>query len=238
MALPKLDIPRYELIVPSTGEVINYRPYLVKEEKILMIAMESKDDKQTVKAIKDIITACTNGEVNVNKITMFDMEYIFVKLRSKSVGEKSTVSLKCGACDFANEIDINLDDIDISEREELAKDHIIKLSNVVSVSLRYPLLNDVMASQLDNKRSETDRMFDLIVSCIDSIYSKDEVFPASEQSKKDLLEFIESLNSVQFGMIKDFLEHMPTAYLKTNFNCIKCEHENEIEIKGISGFFN
>ena len=193
MALPKLDSPHYEMKIPSTGKKITFRPYLVKEEKILMLALESKDDSQMVRAVKDVIRACTDDAVDVEDMPMFDMEYIFTQLRSKSVGETTKIGISCQSCNHKNDIDINLDNIRVDVPK--AKERKIELTPIVGMVLKYPTVNEVLDAQVNSTSSDVDKMFDMLASCIDSIYSGDEVFDAKSQTKKELKDFIESLNT-------------------------------------------
>lgn len=234
MALPKLDAPRYEMKLPSTNKKVVYRPYLVKEEKILMLAMESQDDKQMIRAVKDVITACTDGAVDADSMTMFDMEYMFTQLRSKSVGEKTTVGVSCTSCGTKNDVEIDLANVHVTVPP--AKQRKIELTKTVGIVLKYPSIDDVMAAQT-SESSDVDRTFDVIISCIDSIYSGDEIFDAKEQTKKELKEFIESLSAEQFNKIKAFVEDMPSAKVSVSFGCTKCSHHNEFDVKGIANFF-
>lgn len=234
MALPKLDVPRYEMKLPSTGKKMTYRPYLVKEEKILMMAMESNDSNQMIRSIKDIIRSCTDDAIDVDAITMFDLEYIFTQLRAKSVGETANIALECQSCSEKNEVQINLSSIKVDVVKE--KDRKIELTPNVGVILKYPSIDEILEIQEQGK-SEVDTIFDLITVCIDSIYSNDEIFDSKDQTKEDLIEFIGSLNSDQFNKIKSFLQNMPAVKTIAVFDCSKCSTHNEIEIKGLSNFF-
>ena len=235
MALPKLNSPTYELKVPSTGNSISYRPYLVKEEKILMMAMESNDNEQMMRAVKDVIRSCTSDSVDVDTLAMFDIEYIFTQLRAKSVGETSTVSVKCSECGSSNDVDVNLEEVYVNVPDSTT--HTISLTDTVGVSLKYPSVNAMVKAQSSDTKSEIDRVFDLIVACIDSIYSDDEIFDAKEQSEKELKEFIESLNTQQFNKVRDFIESIPSAAINVEFMCMSCSEHNSFEVKGLGNFF-
>ena len=235
MALPKLNSPTYELKVPSTGNSISYRPYLVKEEKILMMAMESNDTEQMMRAVKDVIRSCTSDSVDVNTLAMFDIEYIFTQLRAKSVGETSTISVKCSSCKASNDVVVNMEDVYVDVPESTV--HTIPLTDTVGVSLKYPSVNAMVKAQSSNTKSEVDRVFDLIVACVDSIYSDDEIFDAKEQSEKELKEFIESLNTQQFNQVRDFIESIPSATINVEFMCMSCSEHNSFEVKGLGNFF-
>ena len=235
MALPKLNAPRYEMKIPSTGKKVIYRPYLVKEEKVLMLALESKDDKQMVRAIKDVISACTDEGVDADKLTMFDLEYIFMQLRGKSVGETTEINVGCKSCDTKNTININLDKVTVKVLKESERK--IKLTDTVGVVMKYPSVNDVIDIQV-SEEAEIDKLFDMIAFCIDSVYSGDELFDASTQSKAEVRDFIESLNTEQFNRIKEFIQDMPSAAITVDFKCIKCGEHNNFEVKGLANFFS
>jgi hypothetical protein len=233
MALPKLTAPKYELTIPSTKKTVGFRPYLVKEEKILMIAMESEDDNQMTVAIKQIIDACTFNELDVNKLAMFDIEYIFAKLRAKSVGENVNVKLPCESCEHSNTVSINLEtEIQVSEGAE----ENIKLTDDTGLIMKYPSMADYQDMQ-NSKESDIDKIFIMITLSINSIYSGDELFDAKSHSRAELIEFIDSLNADQFKKIRNFLDKIPVAYVNAKFKCESCNHENNIELKGLKNFF-
>lgn len=234
MALPKLDIPRYETTLPSTNKKLVYRPYLVKEEKVLMIAMESEDQGQTIRAVKDIITSCTEGTIDVDDMTMFDLEYMFAQLRAKSVGETSKVVLPCQNCEEKNEVSIDLSKATVNVPDQKSKR--VKLTQDVSIMLKYPSVSDIQNVQAAGK-SEVDAIFDLIAASIDSIYYNEEIFDAKDQSKKELNDFIESLSSEQFNKIKDFIQNFPAVTVTASFDCQSCNTHNDIELKGLNNFF-
>lgn len=238
MALPKVETPRYELQVPSTGKMVTYRPYLVKEDKILMTAMESQNNSQMIRAVKDVISACTDGEVDISNLTMFDLEYVFAKLRSKSVGETSTVGIKCTECDSKNDVELNLDDVQVNvPKDDSSKT--IHLTDDVGVVLRYPSVSALNEAESQSASgSDVDMVFSLVIACIDSIFSGDEVYDTDQQSHKDMVEFIESLSAEQFNRIRAFTDEMPTATIDTDFKCMNCGADNHIEVKGLPNFFS
>jgi hypothetical protein len=234
MALPKLNAPRYEMTIPSTKAKVAFRPYLVKEEKILMLAMESGDEKQMVRAIKDVITECTESGVDVETMTMFDMEYIFTQLRSKSVGEKTTIGLACQKCNGKNDVDIDLSQVSVDVGNK--KDNMIKLDDSLSLEMRYPSINNFLEAEVGSQ-NDVDKVFSLVGACIKSVYMDSEVIDATTSSKQELKEFIESMSSAQFSKLKDYIESMPTAKLDVSFGCSHCSEHNEIEVKGLANFF-
>ena len=235
MALPRLDSPKYDLTIPSTGEKVKFRPYLVKEEKILMMAIESEDTRQMMTAVKDVIRSCTEDAIDIDKLAMFDLEYVFTQLRSKSVGEVSTISVKCKECESKNDVDVDLTKVRVDVPKE--KNKTIMLTDSIGVSLRYPSVDTLLNAQADDQKSDVDRVFDVIISSIDSIYSNDTVYDASEQPYDELKEFVESLNTNQFNDIREFIENIPTAAIGVEFKCISCGHDNAFDVKGLGNFF-
>ena len=235
MALPKLDTPRYELTVPSTNKKVVYRPYLVKEEKILMMAMESNDQNQMVRALKDVIASCTDNMVDVNDLAMFDLEYIFMQLRSKSSGETTDIGVKCSSCETKNDINIDLSKVKVNMPKDAEKK--IKLTDNVGVVMKYPSINDILKIQNDDD-TEVNKIFDIIASAIDYIYSGEEIFDAKDQSSAELKDFIDSLNTEQFNKIRAFIENMPSAGTTVEFDCKSCGTHNSIEVKGLANFFS
>jgi len=236
MSLPKLNTPTYELDVPSTGKTISYRPYLVREEKILMLAMESNDERQMIRAIRDVISACTNDELDMSRIAMSDMEYIFTQLRSKSVGETVQIGMKCSECETQNEVELNLDKVKVTSPEEVSDT--IELTDTIGVKMKYPSVDKVLEStSKEDSGSTVDRIFDLLIDCIDSIYSGEELFDASTQPRKEITEFIESLNAEQFTRVRRFVENIPSAQIDVAFKCKNCGQDNNNTLRGLANFF-
>lgn len=240
MPLPVLESPKYEVKIPSTGKVVTYRPYLVKEEKILLIAMESEDQKQILQAMKDVIHSCTFGKLDVDKLAIFDIEYIFLKLRIKSVGETAKIGIKCEKCGMPVKVELELDKIQVSE---LPKSNKIKLTDKIGVLMRFPTVSQMKPE--DKSRSKLDEGLEILRGCIESIYDDKGVYPADEQSPEELDQFIESLNSDQFLKLQEFVANMPKLEHKVKFTCrsitppstAPCGKENEITLSGIQSFF-
>ena len=211
MPLPKISTPSYELELPSTGETVNYRPFLVKEEKLLVIALESEDTKQITTAIRNVIRNCvlTKG-IKVEDLPTFDIEYLFLNIRGKSVGEEIEVNITCPDDDETQvKVTINLDDIEVQKNEKHTKR--IKLDNSLMMEMRYPSLDQFIKSNFDFKEggNAMDQSFELIASCVDKIFTEDEVWAAADCPKKEINEFLESMNSSQFKEIEQFFETMP-----------------------------
>lgn len=234
MALPRLnESPQYTLEVPSTKQKLKYRPYLVKEEKVLMIAFESGDQKQALEAIVDTLKACINEDVNIIDLTTFDIEYIFTQVRSKSVGENSTVLLTCSECKLKNEYDIDVSSIKIDMPRV---ENTIELTPSVSVAMKYPSYRSVINTDLEGKEMEVG--FEMIINCIDAILTEDERFDSSEVSKQELREFVESMTSEQFMKISEFLQSMPALKHDAEFDCISCGTHNVVQLKGMQDFLS
>jgi len=238
MPLPKIATPTYELELPSTGKTIRYRPFLVKEEKVLVIALESEDTKQITSAIKAVLKACvlTRG-VKIESLPTFDIEYLFLNIRGKSVGEELDVTLICpddGETEVPVKID--LDDIKVQKNEEHTNQ--IKLDDNLMMELKYPSLDEFIKSNFDFKETnQMDQSFALIASCIDKIYSEEEVWATADCTKKEVNEFLESMNSAQFKEIETFFETMPKLKHTINITNPKTGVESEVVLEGLASFF-
>lgn len=235
MALPIIESPKYETKIPSTGKKIFYRPYLVREEKVLMLALESEDQSQIMQAMKDIVKACTFDKVEPDKLCVFDLEFLFLKLRSKSVGEISKVGLKCEKCTKPTDVEINLETVDVNMVNRASNK--IKLTDTIGVIMTWPKVNAV--SKLEAKQSGIDNALDVIVSCIDAVYDDKKSYPSDEQSHEDMIKFLESLNQSQFAKIQAFVEDMPRLQHEVSFTCAnkECGHGNKLTITGLQSFF-
>jgi hypothetical protein len=236
MALPKLTTPTYELEIPSTDEKIKYRPFLVKEEKILMMAMESKKSADIVQAVKEIVNECTFNKIDISTIPMFDVEYIFLQVRSKSVGEVSKLKLLCpdDGKTYAD-VELNLNEVKV----QVGDDHTnkIELDNGVGIIMKYPTIDSFRESGIQNINAAN--MLEVIGTCILQIYEEDgkKVFDPKDQTKKELTEFIEQLNTKQFKLVQKFFDTMPK--LKHTIKVVnpKTKKESEISLVGLNDFF-
>lgn len=235
MALPKLnDKPKYELIIPSSKQNVKFRPYLVKEEKVLMMALESQDKAASLNAVVDTISSCVQDEFDSSKLTLFDIEYMFIMIRSKSVGEVSQLGIKCKQCEKTNEIAVRLDDIEVKQDRIVEKD--IKLEENITLSMKYPNFNDVLKFE-DNNLTETEKTFMLIGKCMESIETEEENIMLKDVSDTEVNDFIESLNTEQFTKVKEYVENMPRVEKEIKFVCGGCETENTMVLSGIDDFF-
>jgi len=238
MPLPKITTPTYELELPSNKKTIHYRPFLVKEEKILIIAMESEDAKQITNAVKTVISNCilTKG-VKVNELSTFDIEYLFLNIRGKSVGESVDVLITCpddGTTQVP--ISINLDEIKVTVSEKHSKD--IKLDDTLSLRMKYPSIEEFIKNNFSIEESvSVDETFDLITSCIDQVYNEEESWSASDCTKKELNEFLEQLDSNQFKKVESFFETMPKLSHKIEIKNPNTKVKSEVILEGLNSFF-
>ena len=238
MPLPKIATPTYELELPSTGKTIRYRPFLVKEEKVLLIALESEDTKQITNAIRAVIKNCiaTKG-VKVETLPTFDIEYLFLNIRGKSVGEEIEVNLICPD-DEVTEVKkkINIDDIKIQKNDEHTNQ--IKIDENIMMEMKYPSLDEFIKNNFDfNEKNQMDQSFELIGSCIEKIYTEEEVWVTADCTKKEVNEFLESMNSSQFKDIETFFETMPKLKHTVTLTNPNTKKENEIVLEGLASFF-
>ena len=237
MPLPKISTPTYELELPSTGKKIKYRPFLVKEEKILIIAMESEDEKQITNAIKDVISSCiiTRG-VKVEQLSTFDIEYIFLNIRGKSVGEEVEVMITCPD-DGVTQVptSINLDEIKVQKGKNHSRD--IKLDDSLILRMKYPSLDEFIKNNFSGQEITVDNTFDLICSCVEQVYSEEESWSASDCTKKELKQFLDQLSSKQFKEIETFFETMPKLSHTVSVTNPETGVKSDIVLEGLTAFF-
>ena len=240
MPLPKIATPSYELELPSTGKTIQYRPFLVKEEKLLVIALESEDIKQITNAIKAVIRSCilTKG-IKVETLPTFDIEYLFLNIRGKSVGEDISVNLTCPDDNETQvTVDVNLDDIKVEKSDDHTNQ--IKLDTNLMMELKYPSLNEFIKNNFDpndTSKNPMEQSFDLVGSCIDKIYNQDEVWAAADCTKKEISDFLDSMNSSQFKEVENFFESMPKLSHTVKITNPNTKVESDIVLEGLASFF-
>ena len=236
MALPKINTPTYELEVPSTNEKIKYRPFLVKEEKILLIALESNENNQIIQAVKEIVTECTFNKIDLGDSPMFDIEYIFLQIRGKSVGEVSNLRLLCADDgETYADVKIDLNDIQVSVDEEHTNK--IELTDEMGMVMTYPTIDSFMTTGIT--KIDSSNMLEVIATCILQIYDKkgEEVFEAKDQTVKELNDFIEQLSSTQFKDIQKFFDTMPKLQHVVTVKNPKTKVENQVLLSGLNDFF-
>jgi len=236
MALPKLTTPTYELEVPSTDEKVKYRPFLVKEEKILLMAMESGENKDIVQAVKDIVSECTFNKLNLGTIPMFDVEYIFLNIRSKSVGEISKLNLLCPDDKKTYvKTEVNLSEVKVQVDDNHTNK--IELTEDMGMIMTYPTIDSFTESGITNITASN--MLDVIGSTILQIYEQkgEKVYEAKDQTKKELTEFIESMNTKQFQKVQQFFDTMPKLKHEVKVKNPKTKKESKITLSGLNDFF-
>jgi len=237
MPLPKISTPSYELVIPSTKKKVKIRPFLVKEEKVLIIAMESNDTKQIANAVKDVLKACilTRG-VKVESLATFDIEYLFLNIRGKSVGEEVEVMVTCPD-DGETQVPatINLDEIKVQIDAKHSRD--IKLDDDYTMRMKYPSMEEFVKTNFDSTNISVDDTFKLIASCIEQVYSEEESWAGTDCTKKELSEFVESLSSKQFKDVEEFFDTMPKLSHKMTVTNPKTQVESEVNLEGLQSFF-
>ena len=238
MPLPKIATPTYELVLPSTDQTIQFRPFLVKEEKLLVLALESEDNKQITTAIKSVLKNCvlTKG-IKVEQLPTFDIEFLFLNIRGKSVGEELEVNIVCPDDEKTQvTVDINLDDIQVQKSEEHNKQ--IKLDENLMMEMKYPSLDQFIKNNFDfNEKNQMDQSFQLIATCIDKIYTEEEVWATADCTKKEVNDFLEQMNSGQFKLIETFFETMPKLSHTISVTNPKTKVESDVVLEGLASFF-
>ena len=243
MALPSIVTPEYRTIIPSTKQEITYRPFLVKQEKVLLTAQESDDPKDQILAVAKVLAECiTTEDIIVGSLTSFDIEYLFLKLRSKSVGESITVKLSHqgtteasgtleNKCDYSTEVSINIDDI---KPPEVTVDKKIQLTDDVGVVLKFPTFHEMVNNDMDEEPNVT-QLFDMLTKCIDYVYDKENVY--NEFTEDEVKSWVDTLNQSQFEKISTFFTDMPSLKHEVTWKCGGCGEEDTVEVEGLSNFF-
>ena len=232
MALPKLDTPKYQLTLPSTGEMIDYRPMLVKEQKVIMMAQESDDQKEIMNGMADLISSCTFGKLDARNLPMFDVEYIFLKIRAKSVGEVIDLSVICpddGVTSVIKKINIGEIDLQISENHTKK----IDITDNIKLYLNYPILSDI---SIINDEDDTDTTFKMICRCFKELHSGDEVYHRVDIKDSDINEFLDQLNTEQFMGVTNFFETMPRLRHTIEVTNPKTNVTSEVLLEGLQSF--
>jgi|TARA_B110000467_G_scaffold163052_1_gene187977 hypothetical protein len=248
MGLPRIAVPEYSLKLPSNGKEIKYRPFLVKEEKILLIAMESEDDDQIAAASKTVINNCIYADIDVNDLPIFDVEYIFLQLRARAKGELIELKYNCPKCENEIPMSFNIDEINVTKEE--GHDPKIQLTDELGVVMKYP--NMALQTEIEKNKNENqvEQLFRTIMICIDYIYDAEKMYSNKDHTKEELTEFLESLTDPQFQKISKFFETMPRLKHKINLECrnkVKgegkkkdkaCGYTEEMALEGLQSFFD
>jgi hypothetical protein len=235
MPLPKLTAPTYELELPSTGDTIKYRPFLVKEEKILLLAMESEDEKQMTNAVRTILKNCIQSKIKVDDLATFDIEYLFLNIRAKSVGEEIEINVTCPDDEETTvPVKINVEDVKV----EKSKNHnrIIQLNDTVSVTMKYPSMETFVKTNLSSSNTSED-VFEIASSCIDQVIDGEEVYEVKSFTKKEINDFMESMDTSQFLKVQEFFETMPKLSHKIKVTNPNTNVTSEVTIEGLANFF-
>lgn len=238
MALPKLNVTNtYTLTIPSTGVEVSYRPYLVKEEKQMMIANETGDQKQMMEVMAKTINACVEDNINVKDLTTFDVEYIFTQIRGRSVGETADISITCGdtECGHKTELTINMMDAKVDIKKT---DSVIELTDDISVEMKYPAYGDVVKNFKSGDDDSIEFGFTMLARSIEAVLTEDERIVLKDLPVKEVKEFIDSMTRQQFDKVGEFLENIPALKLDVGWKCGKCGKENEHELTGLQDFFS
>ena len=238
MTLPKLSTPTYELVVPSTNKKIKYRPFLVKEEKILLLAMETEDENQMANAVKTILSNCIQTpRFKIDNLALFDIEYIFLNIRGKSVGETVDLKITCPDDEVTTvDVQIDLDEITVEKQEDHS--NIIKMNDDVSVVMKYPSMDLFIKNNMSESSSEVDDVFEIASMCIDQIVDGEEVYEASNSSKKEINEFLEGMDTKQFLKVQKFFETMPKLSHTVSVTNPNTQVTSAVVIEGLASFFS
>ena len=237
MALPTIDTPRYELTLPSQDIKVQYRPFLVKEEKVLLMAMESKDNNEIITATKNIINSCTFEKLDVDKLPMFDVEYLLLQIRAKSIGEISKFKVICpDDKQTATDVEIDLSKIEVQVDDEHTNKVVVDEKRNLGLVLNYPSL-EITKAGFDVNKTDVDTMFNVITSCIDHIFEGEKTFPAKDSTKEELKSFLEELPQSAFLNIRKFFDTMPQLRHEVEVTNPKTNVKSKVTIKGLQDFF-
>ena len=231
MALPILEANRYTCELPISKQEVEYRPFLVKEQKHLLIAGESEDPKVINKSVIDLIQACVYTEIDLKKIPISDVEYLFVQIRIKSAGETSTVTMPCTKCEERTQIEVDLSKLEMNMT--VPEPH-IKLNDKMGLYMTYP---NMIGVDVNSNMGEAEQIFGLVASCIESIYDGDEVYTKDDMDPKELGEFVDSMNTDQFAELNEYMTNIPRLEHKLSFECETCNTHNETVLSGLTDFF-
>lgn len=248
MALPKIKSPIYELTLHSTKTSYKYRPFLVKEQKILLMALESEDSKEMLRAIKQIIINCSVDEIDVEKLPMFDLEYFFLRLRGKSIGEEIELKLthptglnaKGEMCEFNTPYKLNIMDVEVQVSEEHTNKIVLDDESGIGIVLKYPTMgiaDKLQTTETSDNKSQFDVIQAVVIESIDYIFDKESNYPASESTKAELIEFINGLSQDQFAKLTAFFNTMPKLKKEIKWTCSTCGCEDKVELEGMTSFF-
>ena len=235
MALPKLNsTPSYEVTIPSAGQLATYRPFLVKEQKNLLIALETQDRKDLLRAITRTIKSCLEVEVKT-PLTTFDIDYLFTMIRSKSVGETVEIEIPCSECETRNNVKVDLDKSEISNE---VVDPVLQITPDIAVKMRYPTYEEFLNNEaLSQAKTSAEAIFELMLICMESVHTEEERISMKEESREDVIAFIESMTTSQYDMMANFINGIPFVFQDIKYTCTSCGHDNVRTLKGMDDFF-
>jgi hypothetical protein len=244
--LPKIDVPIYELTLPLTKKTVRFRPFLVKEEKILLMAMESNENDTVILAVKQILNNCCIDEIDINSLPVADMEFLFLNLRARSVGEVVELPYKCNhkitndkdeEKECGNIVTLEVNVLEINPEIDPSHTNSIELADKMGIIMKYPSFKMVEDSEKSKDVTEVEKVMNILIACIDSIYTEEEIFYAKDVSKNELVDFVESLTRDQFLKIQGFFDTIPKIKKDIHFECGKCGYQEDITIEGLQSFF-
>jgi len=235
--IPKLnDTPKYELNIPSMNKQVKFRPYLVKEEKVLMMAFESKDQKAALDAVAETITSCVNDEIQIKDLKLYDIEYMFTKIRAKSVGEQAKLLVTCTSCQSKNEISVDIDKVEVTSPGEV--ENVIQITDDVSVEMTYPNFDKMISNEkIMAQQSDVETLIELIADCIVCINTEDEKVMLRDEPRDKIIEFVDSMTNDQFKKLRNFVESVPRVQINHEYVCESCKEKKEVTIRNIADFF-
>ena len=235
MPLPRLDVPTYDLTLPSSNRQITFRPFLVKEEKILLMAMEGGEQNEILNAMKQIVSNCVSEEIPVDNLPLFDLEFIFLNLRSKSVGSESIVGISCPQCNETNQCTIDLDSIEIVKNENHTKE--ISLTDIMGLIMSYPTVDVLKGINLEEDTVNVETTMEMIEACVDTLWNGDETYDMNDYTKEERREFFDNLTQAQFVEIQNFFETMPKLSHDIKYVCGSCGYNDIMLLEGLQNFF-
>ena len=235
MALPKQSAPKYNCILPSDGKEIEFRPFLVKEQKVLLLAQEQEDERAMFNAVKELIESVCFTEIKADRLSVVDMEYLFLKIRSKSVGETATISVTCNdpKCDGHGETVINLDDVEVVGDEPENK---IMINDEIGIELRYPRIGDI--DLINSEEGNMTQTLEMLKRCMVTVFDQEEVYPTSDSPTQELDEFVNTLSMSQMEMISEYFGSIPQLKKEVQTECVKCGKDVNTTIQGMNNFFS
>lgn len=235
MALPKLNSsPSYELTIPSSGQLVHFRPFLVKEQKNLLIALETQDRKALLSSIIRTIESCVEETIK-SKLTTFDVDYMFTKLRAKSVGETVDLSINCESCEEPNTVTIDIDSVQVKNP---VQDNVVKLSEEISVEMAYPSYHEFLENTtMTESKTQAEILFELMLVCMKAVLTDEERISLKDESREEIINFVENMTTDQYSTLMNYVQNIPYAYKDVEFTCSKCNTVNNRTLQGMDDFF-